>query len=208
MNGIELTQQSLRSSQEATRIYFEHLEALLKTIWWRPVPQLFLNSRDQPKVIAEPWAALSPTYFLSSVIPSVYADTCSVQELQRVITHTQDGVVEGWNQFLDLFRWTPKGSSEIPVIWQFPSVVQLSVEYAEAMNAYHQYIYMSMQPDLDAETDKGFFDLLMHINGWVGAFKRRWQGVVWEDRSWEDVKPRVREELQVQIERVVRNSRA
>lgn len=197
--------QSRQASQETMKIYMDQLEALLKTIWWCPVPAVLTHASTvgSPK-FEETWASLSPTYLLSSIIPVLYGEDIPVAEVRQVIETTEGCIVDGWNRLIDVLRWTPKHMEGRPVIWKFPELVTMALAFADAMTEYHQYIYASMQDDMDDVTREGFFDLLIDLNKWVGAFKRIWRGAAWVDQSMEELKPLVRADVRVQLDRLPR----
>lgn len=205
MSESPLITSARAASQEATRIYVVKLHTLLNTIWWRPQPQVFLSLPNADRVqFFELWSPLSPTELLSTIVPVIYnnEDEIKVEDVKKAIAMAQDRLIVTWNNLIDVFRWSPKESQDTPVIWHFPDLVELALLFADAMIEYHQYIYASMHDDMDSAAKNGFFDLLMQLNGWIGAFKRTWRGAGWTNQTFEEVKPRVRRDVQAQLDRV------
>ena len=196
-------QQARLDSQMACRLYVTTLQELLDSIWWRPRP--LVVQKLETAEMHESWSMLSPMYFLTTIMPYLYNGETDVSKLHQAIANAEDLIVISWNQLLDVFRWTPKDlTGTPPVFWKFPQLVNLAQLYAEAMLSFHLYIYASMAEELESDIEKEFFKVLQLMNQWVGAFKRTWQRAEWVDKTFEEVKPVVRRDVQVQLDRLPR----
>jgi hypothetical protein len=68
--------------------------------------------------------------------------------------------------------------------------------FAEAVEAFHQFIYHSMYAELDKDSADGLLDVISKINGKVMQFKRYFQRAGWEESTPRDVLDRIRPDVQ------------
>ena len=200
---MEQVNKARSDSQAACRLFLTSLDELLISIWWYAPPSVIVKLETAE--MSERWTALSPTFFLSSIMPSLYAGETQDASLRVLLTSTTDQIVVTWNALMDVFRWTPRDWKDTPpVFWKYPELVQLSQLFADAMSSFHLYIYMSMCVDLDLPTQDEFFKVIQQMDQWVSAFKRTWQKAVWVDKSFDEVKPVVKVDVQFQLDALPR----
>lgn len=185
------------ASQDACRLFCQSLQELLSSIWWRPMePILWENHQTHSFEFAPQWSALNPTAFLTSMMEVLYSEQPTYEAVYTQFDKSWILLLRHWKELNNVLTWSSLvNEPQVPVVWKFPQFIQLTQQFADAMDAFHQFIYHSMYPDLDEQSAEGLLDIISKINGKVMMFKRYFQKAGWEESTPRDVLDRIRPDV-------------
>lgn len=185
-------------SQACMLKYATSLHEMVKSIWWREdTPEVVILKTGFAIEFHPAWEGLNPTFVLTQLFAETHREGANAESLVEASKYSRAQVLLAWQELMTLFTMSPRelGEGQLPVIWKSDVFIDLTQLFVESVVEFHQFIFASMEGDLERDASDNFFTDLIKLNAWFGQFKRVWQGAEVVHKDVREVAELVRPEV-------------